>query len=80
MRDLGAHPRAPQLLAALLGSGGGVAPALLPAMAEPLAAALGVRNAGTLAQALVVWVKKEGNVMGCRSRRFPVLLVDVCAV
>lgn len=42
LRELGEHPRAPSLLAALLRRGGGVAPALLPLMAEPLGAALRV--------------------------------------
>jgi hypothetical protein len=43
LRDLDAHPTAPALLAALLRSSG-VAPALLPAMAEPVRAALQVRG------------------------------------
>lgn len=42
LRDLGTHPRAPMLLAALLRRGGGVGPELLPRMAEPLGAALRV--------------------------------------
>jgi len=42
LRDLGTHPRAPLLLAALLRRAGGVAPHMLPLMAEPLQAALRV--------------------------------------
>lgn len=42
LRDLQAHPRAPLLLAALLRRAGGVAPHMLPLMAEPLQAALRV--------------------------------------
>ena len=41
LRSLGAHPRAPQLLAALLRKAG-VAPQLLPLLAEPARAALQV--------------------------------------
>lgn len=43
LRDLNAHPRAPLLLAALLRRSGGVAPHMLPLMAEPMQAALRVR-------------------------------------
>ena len=42
LRELDLHPRAPQLMAALL-SQAGVVPQLLPLMAEPLQAALRVR-------------------------------------
>jgi hypothetical protein len=42
LRDLGQHPQAPALLAALLREAGGVRADLLPVMAEPLAAALRV--------------------------------------
>jgi hypothetical protein len=46
LRDLPRHPQAPALLAALLRASGGIAPDLLPLMAEPLAAAVRVGAGG----------------------------------
>jgi hypothetical protein len=81
LRNLQHHPRAPQLLSALLREGG-VSAALLPLLAEPLRAALSVSMLGQERKLITKGIQKTLGASNQTAffRTYPVSLGDTCVI